>query len=78
MIPENHVLLPRFQSSFQEASWFDEPRHRKNILTTRLAADASRVRGIVAERIGLSTTHLSSRRCLALIAILVGVSSSSI
>ena len=38
---------------YKDAAWFDEPRHRKNILTTRLASDAARVRGIVGERLGM-------------------------
>ncbi len=40
---------------YKEADWFDQPRHRKNILTTRLASDTSRVRGIVGERLGTGT-----------------------
>ncbi len=37
---------------YKEADWFDQPHHRKNILTARLASDTSRVRGIVGERLG--------------------------
>ena len=49
---------------YQETDWFDEPRHRKNILTARLASDASRVRGIVGERLGVCKSWHSNYSCL--------------
>ena len=45
---------------YKDAAWFDEPRHRKHILTTRLSSDSSRVRGIVGERLGMMISCLST------------------
>eukprot|EP00047_Mylnosiga_fluctuans_P015769 m.49151 g.49151 ORF g.49151 m.49151 type:complete len:1362 (+) comp6094_c0_seq1:38-4123(+) len=40
----------------QEAQWLDQPTHRRALLTTRLAADAATVRGLVGERLAMALT----------------------
>eukprot|EP00043_Microstomoeca_roanoka_P013304 m.130297 g.130297 ORF g.130297 m.130297 type:complete len:1336 (+) comp15719_c0_seq1:159-4166(+) len=35
------------------AAWYDDPRHSRGILTTRLASDASAVKGTLGDRLGI-------------------------
>ncbi|EGD76002.1 multidrug resistance protein [Salpingoeca rosetta] len=37
----------------KSAGWYDDPRHSRGILTTRLSSDASAVRGTLGDRLGL-------------------------
>ena len=43
---------------YQEIGWFDDPDHSTGVLTFRLQAEASRIRGAVGDSLGVMAENL--------------------
>ncbi|XP_055771108.1 ATP-dependent translocase ABCB1-like [Salvelinus fontinalis] len=54
-VSQDHLLNLAKKHSLQEIGWFDDNNNAVGVLTTRLATDASLVKGATGSRLGLAT-----------------------